>query len=89
MARGERFMTSFEHESGEKSARSPSPVSAFSTASPLRRLQKGWGDRGYNAGKKVTGRKRHILADTLGLIVALVVHPANIQDRDGGRSVTV
>jgi len=43
------------------------------------------GDRGYDAGKKVLGRKRHIIVDTLGLVVALVVHPANIQDRDGGR----
>ena len=31
------------------------------------------------------GRKRHILVDTLGLILAVVVHPANIQDRDGAR----
>ena len=29
------------------------------------------------------GRKRHLLVDTLGLILAVVVHPANIQDRDG------
>lgn len=41
--------------------------------------------RGYDAGKKVSGRKRHLIVDTLGLIVALLVHPANIQDRDGGK----
>ena len=39
--------------------------------------------QGYDAGKKVTGRKRHILVDTLGLLLNVVVHPANIQDRDG------
>ena len=39
--------------------------------------------QGYDAGKKVTGRKRHILVDTLGLLLSVVVHPANIQDRDG------
>jgi putative transposase len=33
------------------------------------------------------GRKRHLLVDTLGLILIVVVHPANIQDRDGGRLV--
>ena len=33
------------------------------------------------------GRKRHLLVDTLGLILAVVVHPANIQDRDGARLV--
>ena len=36
-------------------------------------------------GKKVTGRKRHILVDTMGLLLAVLVHPANIQDRDGAR----
>jgi putative transposase len=39
---------------------------------------------GYDAGKKVTGKKRHILVDTLGLLLHAIVHPADIQDRDGG-----
>ncbi len=43
--------------------------------------------QGYDAGKKVTGRKRHILVDTLGLLLNVVVHPANIQDRDGAALV--
>src|SRR5258708_7938691 len=38
---------------------------------------------GYDAGKKVKGKKRHILVDTLGLALNVVVHPASIQDRDG------
>jgi putative transposase len=38
---------------------------------------------GYDAGKKVKGRKRHLVVDTQGLILNAVVHPANIQDRDG------
>src|ERR1041385_5939167 len=42
---------------------------------------------GYDAGKKITGRKRHILVDTLGLLLNVVVHPADIQDRDGARLV--
>jgi len=41
------------------------------------------GPRGYDAGKKVKGRKRHIVTDTNGFLVGLVVHEANIQDRDG------
>ncbi len=40
-------------------------------------------DEGFDAGKKVTGLKRHILVDTLGLLLSVAVHPANIQDRDG------
>ena len=43
--------------------------------------------QGYDAGKKVTGRKRHILVDTLGLLLSVVVHPADIQDRDGAHEV--
>ena len=41
------------------------------------------GPRGYDAGKKVNGRKRHILTDTIGLLLAAIVHPADVQDRDG------
>jgi putative transposase len=43
--------------------------------------------RGFDAGKKVLGRKRHLLVDTLGLILHVVVHSAAIQDRDGARLV--
>jgi len=45
------------------------------------------GERGYDGGKHTNGRKRHILVDTLGLLIALVVHAANIQDYDGARLV--
>ncbi len=38
---------------------------------------------GYDAGKKIKGKKRHLLIDTLGLILSIVVHPADVQDRDG------
>jgi len=38
---------------------------------------------GYDAGKKVKGKKRHLLVDTLGLILAVAVHAADVQDRDG------
>jgi transposase len=38
---------------------------------------------GYDAGKKIKGRKRHILTDTLGLLLTADVHSAGIQDRDG------
>ena len=45
------------------------------------------GPRGYDAGKKVKGRKRHLVVDTLGLLIALVVQPADVQDYDGAREV--
>jgi len=42
---------------------------------------------GFDAGKKVKGRKRHILTDTEGFIVTALVHAADIQDRDGAAAV--
>src|SRR5687767_6842220 len=45
------------------------------------------GVRGYDAGKKVNGRKRHILVDTMGLLLAVIVHSAAIQHRDGAKLV--
>jgi putative transposase len=44
-------------------------------------------ERGYDAGKKTKGRKRHIIVDTMGLILAVVVHSAEIQDRDRAKQV--
>jgi putative transposase len=40
---------------------------------------------GYEAGKKIEGRKRHVVVDTLGLLLWVIVGPANVQDRDGAR----
>ena len=45
------------------------------------------GARGYDAGKKVPGRKRHLVVDTWGLIHGLAVHPGDVQDRDGAKLV--
>jgi transposase len=43
--------------------------------------------RGYDAGKNVNGRKRHIIVDTTGLLLAILVTSAGVQDRDGGRAL--
>ena len=40
---------------------------------------------GFDAGKQVKGKKRHVLVDTLGLLLHALVSPANVQDRNGGR----
>ena len=45
------------------------------------------GVRGYDAGKKIMGRKRHLLVDTDGLILKVRVHAASVQDRDGATLV--
>ena len=43
------------------------------------------GQRGFDAGKKINDRKRHILVDTLGSLLTVVVTAASVQDRDGAR----
>src|SRR5579863_815 len=43
---------------------------------------------GYDAGKKIKGKKRHILVDTQGLLMHAIVHAADVQDRDGGALLT-
>ena len=47
------------------------------------------GQRGYDAGKRVKGRRRHIASDTMGLLLAVVVHSAGIQDRAGAKALLI
>jgi len=47
----------------------------------------GAASRGYDAGKKVNGRKRHVVVDTVGLLLLVMVTTASVQDRDGARPV--
>ena len=45
------------------------------------------GERGYDAGKKIKGRKRHVAVDTLGLVLTLLITSAAVQDRDAARTL--
>lgn len=66
--------------------REPTPSAAIIDSQSVKTTEQG-GPHGYDGGKKVNGRKRHILVDTLGLLLNVAVHPANVQDRDGAQLV--
>jgi len=63
----------------------PTPTAAIIDSSTVGTTEVGGAQRGYDAGKKINGRKRHIVVDTLGLILSVVVHAASIQDQDGAK----
>ena len=63
--------------------RKPSPTAAILDSQSVKPAEQGGAAIGYDAGKKIGGRKRHLLVDTLGLILGVCVTSASVQDRDG------
>jgi transposase len=66
--------------------RNPAPSAGVLDAQSVKSSEGGQA-RGVDMGKKITGRKRHLITDTLGLVLVTAVTAASVQDRPGGRAV--
>ena len=68
------------------SGRDGKPTAGIVDSQSVKTTESG-GPCGYDAGKKIKGRKRHIVTDTEGNMLSLITHTADIQDRNGGPGV--
>jgi putative transposase len=71
----------------QAAGREPSPSAAIIDAQSVKTVEQPATCRGYDGGKRVKGRKRHLAVDTLGLLLVVVVTAANVSDRTGARLI--
>ncbi len=72
-----------------KVGKNPEPTGACIDSQSVKTALSSPDSKGYDGGKKIDGRKRHIVVDTLGLLLVIWVHPASISDSLGGQILLV
>jgi putative transposase len=80
----ERLNSLLRGQVRQAAGKDPEPSAGIVDSQSVKTTEAG-GPRGFDSGKKVKGRKRQVLVDTLGLVLCVVVHSAQLQDRDGAR----
>ncbi len=79
--RWERIVTELRRRERRRQGRNPAPSAGVMDSQSVKATERG-GLHGYDGAKKLSGVKRHLLVDTLGLVLVACVGPANVDDRD-------
>ncbi len=81
----EQIHTTLREQVRLRAGREATPSATIIDSQSVKVTDRGGPERGFDGGKKINGRKRHILVDTIGLVLKAQVHAASIADRDGAK----